>query len=250
MLYSRAGSWLKMGWTAAFEGCFLLLCFRFEIAAFRQAYPWYWPAAALTAGGFCVGFWRPGAAMFAFTAGMLLLSALGQSAALYSTTPASLVFCGIWIGIRTMRFGKFQLGKAADNAWERNNRAISLYSAKPGGITIARVITELLIAGVLISLLLQLIKYKNSPGFYASCLNTPVFGFGDVYYFLTAAFLWLQGMFYFRELLALSDSRGPKMDVIVKWIRPVFAIYISVLFLSFIYQAVFHIPYAPQVFAA
>jgi O-antigen ligase len=106
-----------------------------------------------------------------------------------------------------------------------------------------------LISAVLLSLGFQIWTNHNLAAFWKAFVSRPVLGYGDPWYFLTSAFLWLQGLFYFlllREecLLSVSRSAGSSLRStdIAKWVRPVFTAYGVSLAIFSLLQLVLHIP--------
>jgi O-antigen ligase len=171
---------------------FALLCARLLGAAFQGAYPTIWPTAALVAGSIGLGVWRPRATLFAFTFAMPLLSGLAQIGLLTCAIPISLVFSALWLGI------------TAKSLWRRTVDGERWTVRWSDGIKVL-VVTDLLITAVLTSLAVQIWRHHDSVEFWSVFRTRAILGYGDPYYFLASAFIWLQGLFYFRALCAKSD---------------------------------------------
>jgi O-antigen ligase len=213
------------------------------------------PAAMLGLAGLALGAWRPLAALFAFTLAVPLLTGLGQLSMLGAPAPVCLAFASLSVGI------------FIGNAWRMVLRSLApagsppLCGPGPEKASRARdVVTltgDVLISAVLASLLLQIGRNWHSEEFWSAFLHRPLFGFTDPFYFLTSAFLWLQGLFYFTALVgprgngdifSVYCEGGPieTRDSPARWLAPVFAAYAVVIATSFAYQCTVHIPDTPR----
>lgn len=208
------------------------------------------PAAALGLASLVIGAWRPMAALFAFTLAVPLLTGLGQISMLDLPAPACLAFASVFVGV------------FIGNAWRRARQALAPAGSPPSrpgprpadkARDMVALACDVLMSAVLASLLVQIARNGHSAGFWDAFRHRPVFGFTDPFYFLTSAFLWLQGLFYFAalacpaggtDLFSVSggeDSDEPR-DSLVQWLAPAFAAYAVTIAASFAYQSVLHIP--------
>jgi O-antigen ligase len=228
-------------WQVVLQAGFLLLCLRFLVAATSAVYPDVWPVLVLIIGGLGLSAWRPVAALFAFTVSVPLLNGLGYVGLAGCPSPLSLVFTAIFVGwiLRqiTSRFaghrsqvtgqGQRAEGGATDSrscrATEAKSRATDAqsYGAIEAGelgsnpipktqtlkLSLARLATDVLITAVLASLVMQIARHHDAAGFWKVCCSQPVFGYGDPLYFITAAFVWLQGLFFFRMLIGGAGEK-------------------------------------------
>ena len=234
---------LRLIWQATLQICFALLCLRFQIAALRENFPNCWPTLLLIAGSLALGALRPRSALFAFTLSVPVLVGLAQSTLLTSSSPPSLVFCGVWLGTKVRRI---LVGSTSPHA-NADSRALLNGRLEMG---LVRLVTDVLITSVMLSLAFQLYKSWHLPDLRTVLFSRAVLGFGDIYYFLTAAFLWLLGLFYFRELMSAAMQKGTDTEngTVSTWIGPMFAVYTVVLVACFFFQVISHIPYAPRQF--
>lgn len=218
---------------------FLLLCLRFLTAALSTAYPQVWPTIVLATGGLSLGYLRPRAALFAFTVGTALLCGLADSNLLGCTWPPSIVFSTIWIG------------NVARLLIYRATRPVEPHSGagECTPTTVAICLAELLITSVLWSLAVQILRQTHDTEFWPVFWSRAIFGFGDPYYFVGSAFIWLQGLFYFRLLIRAVSASAETASPITAWIKPMFFSCTCVLLISFLIQSTMNIPTTPRSFA-
>ncbi len=209
---------------------FLLASLRLQIATIRSGGNDPWPAAILIAGSLALGAWNPRAALMAFTLATPFLSGLSQSGLIACTFSASLVFSGIWIGMAANRLlpcgprsdvpthhGARRDHPEAGMAEDADRRAADCGSVHglsragdpaPLGPSFPLLAADILIAAVSLSLAWQLWRNRESAALLKALLLQPAFGYGDPWYFLTSAFLWLQGLFFFKAQCGLWARRG------------------------------------------
>lgn len=240
-------------WRTLLHVAFLLLCLRFLGVTFRGSGTLAAPAAALALAGLALGAWRPQAALFAFTLAAPLLTGLGQLSIVQAPAPPCLVFAAWFVGAT--------LG----DAWRRRRGSDRRpgdgagMDSSPEGRALGRVAlaADALITAVLASLVLQICRNAPSPAFWEASGHRAVFGFRDPYYFLTSAFVWLQGLFYFAALLRVESARGASEDPgnardrppgagAAAWIAPILAAYGIIIVACFAFQSVFHLPETPR----
>jgi O-antigen ligase len=111
------------------------------------------------------------------------------------------------------------------------------------------VITDILIAAIFLSLALQYWSHRGIVGLWPILFDRAVLGYGDPWYFLTSAFLWLQGLFYFRVVYAkcvafCDETAGSNVELspVAMWVRPVFAGYGVTMAVFLLFQYIYHIP--------
>jgi len=224
---------LRQSWQSALHVAFILLCLRFLFAAVWEAYPDSWPVVVLIAGSLGLGVWRPRAALFAFIAAVPLLNGLGKAALLSCASPPSLVFAGLFAGYLLKkwfyhrgtedveRVGRRETPARSDGAAERRSSHPSLLTPYPLPLTpsssppapcpfpaLTRLTADVLTTVVLLSLALQIFRHQGGAGFWTKFWSQSVFGFGDPMYFVTSAFVWLQGLFCFRMLTGEGESEN------------------------------------------
>ena len=159
-----------------------------------------------------LGAWKPAAAIFGFTLSVPLLSGLTQTALLTGAQPLGLVFSALWLGVTARSTFRGQKtddgGPFADQPGRRTDR------------TTVTLITDLLITAVLLSLSFQFWRHRDMPELWSVFSNRSVFGYGEQFYFLSSAFLWLQGLYYFRTIITHTPGTAT-----ADWIRPLIASY-------------------------
>ena len=121
---------------------------------------------------------------------------------------------------------------------------------------------DVLITAVLASLVVQIIRHEDSPELWKVFWNQSGFGYGDPLYFITSAFVWLQGLFFFRMLSAkgteewgnegardkgeeqgaLNKGRSAGGEGVSAWIKPAFAVYGVTLVVFFLFQFCLNVP--------
>lgn len=214
---------LARGTNIVLVGCFAVLCMRYVFAAFHETAAFPWPMLILTASGLGLGCWRPSAGLFAFTILIPLLSGVVQTGLLGVTSPLSLLFSAIWLGITTRRFFNYE----------------ALHESS--GI---EAFTKLLIVIVLLSLAVQIAAHFKAPDFSVQFASRTELGYGEPYYFLTSAFLWLQGLFFFKEAMAIELARKPAKAAsnACDWIKPVCVVYGLTMGIFFVIECFLHIP--------
>jgi O-antigen ligase len=241
---SRSASALLAA-TAGLNAVFLLASLRLQVAALRSAGPEIWTTAILIGGSLGVGAWNPRAALMAFTLAAPVLSGLSQSALLGCTFSASLVFSGVWVGMAVHRLlpggvrddQPPEARAGADLGPAVSRRSCPLLAA------------DILIAAVSLSLAWQLWRHRDSAALAHAIFNQPVFGYGDPWYFLTSAFLWLQGLFFFRSQHGLwardgARSADPEAEgtAVAAWTTTVFIVYGFTMVVFVLIQLALHIP--------
>jgi O-antigen ligase len=139
-----------------------------------------------------LGAWRPRTTLFAFAVAMPLLNGL-PILGVTGGSPSA-VFAALWLGWMAQQL----FSSAAKDPKEQ---------AGPPAHPAALLATDLLITALLLSLGAQLWRHHHDAQFWTILLRHTAAGFGDPYYFLHSAFIWLQGLFWFRALL-LTWQRG------------------------------------------
>jgi O-antigen ligase len=266
--HARDG-WVAVAWRVALGSGFLLTCLRFQVAAVRSSGTHPGPTILLGFASLILGLWNPASALFAFTLAVPILNGLSQCYLVGSAYPSSLVFSALWMGMAanaliwgSKSMGSIAIQRGARGAppfphGEENPGAASPESARndggPGRFSwlpdLPILIAEMLIAAVLFSLAWQLWRNRDSPGLWPAVLDRPVHGFNDHWYFLTSAFLWLQGLFYFTSLYGIwarqaflgadGESGAPAVDF---WAKAFFLAYGFSLAVFALFELVFHIP--------
>ena len=140
-----------------------------------------------------LGAWRPRTTLFAFAVAMPLLNGL-PILGVTGGSPSA-VFAALWLGWMAQQL--FSI-----NAQDPKKQA------GPPALPAALLAADLLITALLLSLGAQLWRHHHDAQFWTILLRHTAAGFGDPYYFLHSAFIWLQGLFWFRALL-LTWLRGP-----------------------------------------
>lgn len=178
----RIGPALWQGWEWVLQACFALLCLRFLIVAI-----WEDPAARLSTllivtGSSLLGYWRPTAALFAFTALVPFISGLTQTALLPGKAPLAIVFAALWLGMSINR-------RPAQEKFGCVNPSIPALAI------------NLFASIILLSLAGECLAQLKQPDFIACLKNQSWQAYSSPYYSLTSAFIWLQGIFYIKKLL-------------------------------------------------
>lgn len=201
----------RCGWSAVLHAAFLLLCLRYLAAAASTglSYASGWATVVVIAGGLTLGVWNRRAALFVFLAAVPLLNGLGYVGLSDIPSVVSLVFAAVFIGISVRRAGALMV------VLGRTGRIAA--STRPPRSSLM-VVADVFATAVLASLTWQILRHCGAPAFWTRFWCQPVFGYGDPLYFLTAAFIWLQGLFFFRELCREEDG-------LRRWMRPVAAAY-------------------------
>ena len=226
--------WLERGWCWLLHAGFLLLCLRFLVAATRETYPDVLPVLVLTAGGLGLSAWRPRAALFAFTISVPLLNGLGYVGLAELPAPVSLVFSGVFVGWTIRQLSGKSEAQEADlevTGWKSSREPIT-HNPRPGK---AVLVIDVLISVVLLSLAVQIARQHGTAGFWTTSWSQPVFGYGDSHYFMTSAFVWLQGLFFFRLLRVQGGD-------VLAWAKSVFAVYGVTLVVFYLLQLWLHVP--------
>ena len=184
--------------SSGLEFCFALLCLRFIGASFYEVQGYFVPTLVIVGIHFGLACWRPRAALFVFSLAVPWLSGLCQIQLLASASPIFLGFSALWLGSSTRRwlYSKEQPAKASPADFK------STYS---------RVILalDLLIAVLLISTAYAIWPQRPDPNLWPTFTRISGLGFGDPYYALHSAFLWLQGLYFLKLLL-----RSPRCEVL------------------------------------
>jgi O-antigen ligase len=246
------------GWRVAMNLIFGLLSVRFIYSIFETAAPYPTGIITISFVGLLMGCVFPFPALFSFIAMLPLLAGLEQTSLLQVPAFSAFVFSVIWCG---WRFGTLFRGmaKMPSPPMERRaafpNPSISVLPAVPLAV-------ELIATAIIVSLLFQLWRHGNSFEFWNRFWKQPVFGYGDPLYFLTASFLWLQGLFFFLLLLKAetkalsadykngspSTSPAPLGNSLYDagptrgWIAPVFITFAATIIVFLGIQYFYHFP--------
>jgi O-antigen ligase len=170
--------------------CFTLLCLRFIGASFYEAQGYFGPTLILVGVCFGLACSRPQAALFIFTLAAPWLSGLSQTQLLASASPLFLGFSALWLGNLTRR------GVA-----EKNQKIMAARAALKSTTHWLILAVDLLSAALLVSAIATLWPQRHEPNLWSTLSKSSGLGFGDRYYALHSAFLWLQGLFFFKLLL-------------------------------------------------
>lgn len=248
----------KMLALAALKFGFFALCLRFQIASIREFAPESAPILIVIVGCLFLGAWNASAALFAFTAAVPLLVGLNQTVLPVFPHLPSLVFSALWTGIITGNLIRARRIKVSASHSDVNLQRSSGYyiahraelpNTVPFVIFILPVITHLLMASAFLSLTLQFWTHRCAPQLGILLFNRAIFGYGESMYFLSSAFVYLQGLFYFDLLCAQFEpasfqSKGSvgEFDPIACWLTPILTIYTVTIFLFIIFQFTLGLP--------
>ena len=207
---------LKQIWRWVLHAGFLLLCLRFLITATGAVYPDVWPVLVLGVGCCVLGCWMPQAALFAFTVSVPLLNGLGYVGLAGLSVPVSLVFSAMFVGwiIRQLSGKGEAQGADPEVTGLKSYLEPITHNPRPSK---ALLVTDVLITAVLASLVMQVVRHHDAAGFWKVCWSQPMFGFGDPFYFMTSAFIWLQGLFFFRMLIEMGKEQSAKRSEYGAW---------------------------------
>jgi len=180
-------------WRGALHVGFALLCLRCLHAVVAENGSLVGPLGILIVASAGLGAWRPRTTLFAFAVAMPLLNGL-PILGVAGGSP-SFVFAALWLGWMARRLASL----AAKEPRE---------PAGPPALPRILLATDLLITALLLSLGAQLWRHHHDAQFWTVVYRHTAAGFGDPYYFLHSAFIWLQGLFWFRALV-LTWQGGP-----------------------------------------
>jgi hypothetical protein len=171
--------------------CFTLLCLRFIGASFYEAQGYLVPTVVLVGIYFGLACWRPRAALFILALAAPLIMGFSATQLISTASPLFLSFSALWIGIFTHR-GIFSRPKLIDPVTTGSN--ICFYGK---WVIIA---VDLLVACILISMVVSLGTHGQEPRLWHAIYKTSGIGYADQYYALHSAFIWLQGLFFYKSL--------------------------------------------------
>jgi O-antigen ligase len=183
---------LAQTWRHLLDLAFALLCMRFLFAASHDA---DWTFQVIGLASFGVAWWNPSASLFAFVLGLSLLGGLQQTVLFTSYSVLLVVISSTWLGL-----------------WVRqlypSPKKSPIEAAKApfrlcDGITL---LIELLATAALLFLLIQIWQHRAIPDFWPRFWQQSRHGPTDPFYFLSSAFLWLHGLFFFRAVRRHSGS--------------------------------------------
>ncbi len=175
--------------------CFTLLCLRFIWACFYEAQDY--PVPTLVLVGICFGLacWRPRPALFIFTLSVPWLSGLSQTQVMASGSTLFLGFSALWLGSLTR-----------SSVAPKDPAAITSLSAIRSTTHWVILAVDLLSTTLLLSAAVTLWALRHEPNLWTTLTQSSGLGFGDRYYALHSAFLWLQGLYYFKLLFTTGKS--------------------------------------------
>ena len=173
--------------------CFTLLCLRFIGASFYEVQGYFGSILILVGVYFGLACWRPRAALFILALTAPLLMGFSATQLISTASPLFLSFSALWIGILTHR-GLFSKTKLI--ATSATSSAICFYNRR------AIIAVDLLVACILISIVITLWPHRQEPRLCHVIYKTSGIGYSDQYYALHSAFIWLQGLFFYKSLIA------------------------------------------------
>jgi O-antigen ligase len=181
------GSW-------GLDFCFTLLCLRFIGANFYESQGYPVPTLIIVVIYFGLACWRPRAALFILALAAPMLMGFSATQLIATASPLFLSFSALWIGILTHRgmFSKIKL--IAPSA------TVSAFCFNSRWVIIA---VDLLVTCILISMVVTLWPHRQEPRLWHVLYKTSGIGYEDQYYALQSAFIWLQGLFFYKSLTAI-----------------------------------------------
>lgn len=185
---------LLHSWRGALHVAFAVLCVRYIHGVGAEIGSLVGPLGLLLVAAAGLGAWRPKTTLFAFAVAMPLLNGL-PILGVTGGSPSA-VFAALWLGLMARRL----FGIAGKDPRE---------PAGPPALRGTLFAADLLITALLLSLGAQLWRHHHDAHFWTILLRHTAAGFGDPYYFLHSAFIWLQGLFWFRALLLIWQI-GPR----------------------------------------
>ena len=254
------------------QAVFLSLCVRFQIAEIRTENSTALTTCSLAVASFLLGAFVPGRGLLAFTLAVPVLSGLAQTGFLNIRLPIEFTYTALCLGVAgrvlTRVFYKILHRKSSSalifgpqRSAHSEAKLIGIKSTDLGANCLGhiadadelgrypRIATEYLSAAIIISLTFQCWTHRHSEGLRFALLNQPSLGFSDPSYFLTASFVWLQGIFYFRLLYSLiltGDEyyygRRVSKRFLSAYIRLLFVVYTMTMAVFLSIQFVFGIP--------
>lgn len=184
----KLGSWLANVWRSLLLVLFLFLCARSIGLSLYEARTDILPTAILSVSALAMGYWKPFEALIAFTALELFVNGLAQATILNCASPLSLIFSSLMFAISIREINDSEL------------KTVDASAPLTLGVLL---MVDLLVTAVTVSLGGQILEHRSSLGAWLVSGEQAVYGFGDRHYFLTSAFLWLQGLFYFKAVYLL-----------------------------------------------
>ena len=180
-------------WRGALHVAFALLCLRYLHAVGAENGSLIGPLGLLLVAAAGLGAWQPRTTLFAFAVAMPLLNGL-PILGVTGGSPSA-VFAALWLGWMAQQLCS-------------SDAKVPKEPARPPALPVALLASDLLITALLLSLGAQLWRHHHDAQFWAVVYRHTAAGFGDPYYFLHSAFIWLQGLFWFRAIV-LTWQRGP-----------------------------------------
>lgn len=180
-------------WRGALHVGFAVFCLRYIHAVGAENGSLVGPLGILIVASAGLGAWRPRAALFAFAVAMPLLNGL-PILGVAGGSP-SVVFAALWLGWMARRLA----GLAAKASGE---------PAGPPALLRILLATDLLITALLLSLGAQFWRHHDDAQFWTVVYRHTAAGYGNPYYFLSSAFIWLQGLFWFRALVLKCQGKS------------------------------------------
>jgi len=234
--------------------CFTLLCLRFIGASFNETQSYFGPTLILIGVYFGLACWRPRAALFIFTLSVPWLSGLSQTQVLACGSPLFLGFSALW------------LGSLARRGFATNDPATMASRAFRSTTHWTILAVDLLSTTLLLSAAVTLWALRHEPNFWTTLTQSSGLGFGDRYYALHSAFLWLQGLYFIKYLFTTGKSdqlkrheagdslnssaleptpkqpRATNEGPLAQWIAPVIIAYVIPLLAFSAFEYIYKIP--------
>ena len=184
------GSW-------GLDFCFTLLCLRFIGVDFYEEQSYPLPTFVLV-GIYCgVACWRPRAGLFVFTLATPWLSGLSQTQVLAASSTLFLGFSALSLGILAQRV-----------IYPQDSATMASRDALTSTIHWVILAVDLLSAALLLSATMKLWQQRHEPNLWITLTQSSGLGFGDHNYALNSAFLWLQGLYFFKFLFTTGKGYG------------------------------------------
>ena len=186
------GSW-------GLDFCFTLLCLRFIGANFYEAQGYPVPTLVIVGIYFGLACWRPRAALFVFTITVPLLNGLSKIQLITSASPLLLSFSALSLGnfIRQLFAKKYHT--------ENKSLTDLVNSTRVEILTVDFLITVLLVSGWI-----SLWPQRHQPNFWATVNQSSVLGYNNLFYASHSAFLWLQGLYFYKIVIKYYKYNATK----------------------------------------
>ncbi len=217
---------------------FILLCIRFVFASCYTQIDNIPQTIIVFAVAFGLGVWSYPSAFFAFALYVPIFRGLEQSALLSLSSIPSFVFSAIILGYSSR--AAFAHNRWLTTANRDSQKSTATSSQRQGNyfsiLEITQKLAYILKIAITIAIASKLFDVRNSNGWLKDFWTKSDFPYESPLYFITAGFIWLQGLFFFTFALKEKNNLLGRTHFCL-------VVYAIVIIIFWLIQIILHLPF-------